>query len=631
MSERPIFMILLSIIVSSLYFFFLYKVFNEKKKSVLLSTVFLNATISLGFYLMFIGDLSFSQWGKIFLVPDIKMLMISLITGFFFFSSLFIFCYFKDKNLVYHRQKNITVEKRTQVSRIIMKTVSLLFVFAGFLFFFSCRWVIDYFGEVDIEQVLFTLTQSVTESGTQQIESFVFNPLLTSLIISFSIWLCLNFFIEFTFPFTEKLKIEKFGFWKYLSLSLSALLLIVNLYSGLSFFGIDDVKAALFVQGKIYESFYVPGEDVPIELPENKRNLIYIFAESMETTYVSKELGGAMDENLLPNLSALAQENISFSNTNLLGGALSAPGTGFTVAAMTAQTSGTPMRASAEKNQSWSAGGDLGNAYGQEVNDFLPGVYSLGEILDEHGYQQELLIGSSASFGGRDKYFQQHGNYTISDYQTALDEGWIPEGYKIWWGYEDEKLFQFAKSRLDELSSSGEPFNFTLLTADTHFEDGLMTENTPVVFDDQYSNVIHWSDQMIYDFVEYVKTQPYYENTTIIICGDHLSMDQDFFENISKDYDRTVFNVIINSPVSPQKTNHRLFSTMDFFPTTLAALGANIEGERLGLGTNLFSEKETLMEELGYETFYQELQKKSEYYTNVILNGHSPETFSSSE
>ena len=37
------------------------------------------------------------------------------------------------------------------------------------------------------------------------------------------------------------------------------------------------------------------------------------------------------------------------------------------------------------------------------------------------------------------------------------------------------------------------------------------------------------------------------------------------------------------------KKKNRDFSTLDFFPTTLASLGVQIEGDRLGLGTNLFS------------------------------------------
>lgn len=38
------------------------------------------------------------------------------------------------------------------------------------------------------------------------------------------------------------------------------------------------------------------------------------------------------------------------------------------------------------------------------------------------------------------------------------------------------------------------------------------------------------------------------------------------------------------------------FNAMDLFPTILASIGASIPGERLGLGTNLFSGERTLQE-----------------------------------
>lgn len=50
---------------------------------------------------------------------------------------------------------------------------------------------------------------------------------------------------------------------------------------------------------------------------------------------------------------------------------------------------------------------------------------------------------------------------------------------------------------------------------------------------------------------------------------------------------------------------------MDDFPTTLAALGVQIEGDRLGLGTNLFSEVPTLLEKYGMEELSIELGKRS--------------------
>ena len=58
---------------------------------------------------------------------------------------------------------------------------------------------------------------------------------------------------------------------------------------------------------------------------------------------------------------------------------------------------------------------------------------------------------------------------------------------------------------------------------------------------------------------------------------------------------------------------------MDMFPTTLAAIGCTIEGDRLGLGTNLFSEKPTLAEEKGLDYLNEQIAKRSVYYIENFL------------
>ena len=119
------------------------------------------------------------------------------------------------------------------------------------------------------------------------------------------------------------------------------------------------------------------------------------------------------------------------------------------------------------------------------------------------------------------------------------------------------------------------------------------------------------------EFVEWLKRQPFYENTTVIITGDHLSMDNGYFQrNVDENYQRMVYNCILNSPVTPGSTKNREYCAVDLFPTTLAALGCTIEGNRLGLGTNLFSNVPTLAEKWGYARFNSELGKASDYYVN---------------
>ena len=352
-------------------------------------------------------------------------------------------------------------------------------------------------------------------------------------------------------------------------------------------------------------SEYVKPEKTNIELPEEKRNLIYIFLESMETTYYSMQDGGLSQYDLIPEISKLAKEETNFSDTDKLGGAYTLYGTTWTVGAMTAQTAGVPLKLSIEDN-----------AMG-EYSTFLGGAYSIGQVLQKNGYHNYLLLGSDATFGGRRNLFEQHGNYEIWDFESARNESKVDE--KIWWGYTDDQLFEYAKEKVAYLAEQDEPFNFTMLTADTHFPDGYRCKDCPNKWDEQYKDVISCSSKKVGDFIKWLQKQDYYDNTTIVIAGDHLTMQSNFFElEDGQDYQKKVVNLIINPAVEAENTN-RIYSTMDLYPTTLAALGANIEGNKLGLGTNLFSNEETLIEKYGVEYVNNELMKISRFYNNNIL------------
>ena len=158
-----------------------------------------------------------------------------------------------------------------------------------------------------------------------------------------------------------------------------------------------------------------------------------------------------------------------------------------------------------------------------------------------------------------------------------------------------------------------------MLTADTHFPDGYECKDCPKKWDEQYKNVISCSSKRVGEFIKWLQKQDFYDKTTIVISGDHLTMQSNFFElEEGQEYDKKVVNVIINPAVEAENTN-RIYSTMDLYPTTLGALGAQIDGNRLGLGANLFSDEETLIEKYGLEYVNDELMKLSRFYNNNIL------------
>ena len=179
----------------------------------------------------------------------------------------------------------------------------------------------------------------------------------------------------------------------------------------------------------------------------------------MEMTYSDKENGGGFEQDVIPELTEMAEENEDFSGSeDKLNGAYSLPYTTFTMGAMFGQTSGLPLKDNVQNN-------DMSTQ-----DHFFASTTVLGDILKDNGYHNVFMLGSDATFGGRRLYFSEHGDYDIMDYYYAKQQGWIDQDYKVWWGYEDRKLFSFAENELNELSQDDQPFNLTLLTVDKDFE-----------------------------------------------------------------------------------------------------------------------------------------------------------------
>lgn len=401
-----------------------------------------------------------------------------------------------------------------------------------------------------------------------------------------------------------------------IALVLSIAILLGGLAYGIHVFQLTKVVTAYFSDSPFVADNYINPNDVKLEFPEQPRNLIHIYMESYENSYLPRELGGYMSTNLIPELTKLAEEGIVFSNSNYpFGGPLHTSGSGWSVAGVTNMELGVPLMIPMD-----------GNSYGTN-GTFLPGAVGLGDILAARGYEQTCMYGADADFGGLTAFYNNHGNQYIFDHKEALRLGKIPEGYKVNWGYEDDKLFEFAKEEITRLSRTGKPFHFSMENADTHFPDGFMTPDTEIIFDQQYANVIYHSDKQIVQFVRWIQQQPFYENTTVVLTGDHNSMDYKFFKDFDPNYLRTPFNLILNAPVNTENVKNRQFAQFDFFPTILASMGIKIEGNRLALGTNLFSDRPTLIEENGVDEVRSNLEQRSNFYIDELLNVNKKSTY----
>lgn len=487
----------------------------------------------------------------------------------------------------------------------ITKKFEFYFLIISLILLYSSFFIHIKFKDISFEQLLFTISTSKGANFSILFTGifFVLSLIIITILILFLIYKLYNFLNKKNDPKQYEIKLFKHS--RLISILVTILFCIFCFILSFNLLHINDYINAQLSSSKLFEENYVDGKKNKIEFPENKRNLIYIYAESLEATNFSIENGGLVQDSYIPNLEKLALENINFSHNNKLGGAIQVNNTHWTMAALVAHTAGIPLKISVTSN------------HYKGFSDSLPGVYNLGDILNENGYNNFFMLGSDADFGGRKDFFERHGNYVIYDYYYAKKENYIDKDYRVWWGYEDAKLFKFAKEKILEAHKLGKPFNFTLLTADTHFRDGYMDASCEKKFKSKYANSFYCSDNKIIEFINWIKEQKFYENTTIVIAGDHLTMNSNFYND--NNYQRTIYNTFINSPITPIKDKNRLFTTFDLFPTTLASLGVKIEGNKLGLGVNLFSEEQTLLEKIGLDKFNDEISKKSFYYDNVLL------------
>lgn len=456
--------------------------------------------------------------------------------------------------------------------------MSFLIITMGFTLAISSKWAYSYFGLSSFEQIVYHIKVPLEGTNTQFIFGWMKKCLLPGVI---------------------------FGLiFMWLSPTLSWIVLALCCLYGLCQIHIFSYVFNQFKATDFYDKYY---KEATVISPKEKMNFIHIYLESMETTYAKKEEGGDSKEALLPFLTQLTKDHVSFSQSDKIGGARVLTGTGWTTGGIVASTSGLPLIFS------------LKHKFCKDNVPFMPKVKTLGDILEKDGYNQVFMIGSDATFGGRRSYFEQHGQYDIQDIVSLKEEGHLDKDYHEFWGFEDDKLFAFAKDKLTQLAKDNKPFDFEMLTVDTHHPYGYQSKNCKNKFKESLSNSIYHTDENLKDFFSWLEKQDFYENTVIVIQGDHTSMAAEYIhDTYDANFDRRVWNTFIHSKVKPEHSKYRDFTTMDLYPTILAALGYQIQGNKLGLGTNLFSEEKTLTEQMDVKDVDTQIKRKSKFYRGIM-------------
>lgn len=473
-------------------------------------------------------------------------------------------------------------------------------------------WAIDTFPLSNIEAVLFTLFAGTNEGAEEFVLSSFWSKAYIPAIKIFSV--VFVFQLAFSFILKRQKIALRFTLWKIKStimgptikeyfnhiLKISTIFLLV--YCAILSFVLPGIVMsapfkALFqqpVDSELYRDRYIHPDSIQLS-SENPKNLIVILLESMETNFAQ----------YTPEINTLEKEH-----TNFAPGGESVSGTSWTIAGITGKLCGIPL------NMPMGIGEYLG-----KLPTYLPGAKCLMNVLANKNYNQVYMQGSSGDFTQKRTFWTVHGNVSVHDIEYYKGVGKISKDYHVFWGFEDRKLYQFAKEELDSLSKLDSPFALYMLTIDTHQPEGYVDS----VCAKDYENVegklpkaIRCSSKQLYEFISWAQQQSWFENTIISVMGDHtmpmLSPKVGIPKTDSLYWTNFMINSVIQKPIKA-----RQYSSLDMFPTLLEAMGFELDYRGIALGRSLFSDSLTMLEIYGRQTLDSLLRERSVQYDKFLF------------
>lgn len=321
-----------------------------------------------------------------------------------------------------------------------------------------------------------------------------------------------------------------------------------------------------FVKSSNNSTFYEYYKQPTLTQIDEKKNLVFIYAEGLERTYFNNDVF----PDLMPLLKKLETDSISFTDM------IQVPGTGWTIGGLVSSQCGIPLF-------TYSHGNSMSG-----VNEFLPSAVCLSDLLAEAGYHISFLGGANLTFAGKGKFLRSHSFNHIYGKQELL-ANIENKSYQSSWGVYDDSLFDLAYETFIHRSKQNNPFGLFLLTLDTHHPYGHPSHSCQNIRykngKNRMLNAVACSDFLINSFIQRIQNSTYINQTIIVLVSDHLAHKNSASKALEKAGPRRNLFIIID-PSSEKKIINNTGSHLDIGPTTLPFLG--FQGQ-YGLGDNLLS------------------------------------------
>ncbi|MGB3160022.1 MAG: LTA synthase family protein [Carnobacterium sp.] len=223
-------------------------------------------------------------------------------------------------------------------------------------------------------------------------------------------------------------------------------------------------------------------------------------------------------------------------------------------------------------------------------------------LESEKGYTSAVLHGNVGSFWNRDNTYKQMG----VDYFFDSSYYDLSEGNTLEYGLKDKLFFNESAKYLEQLP---QPFYSKMISVSNHFPYPLDEANVdfkPAQTADETVNnyfvTAHYLDQAVEEFFNYLKASGLYENSMIVLYGDHygisnsrnkalaplLGEDPETWNGYNDDMMQRIPLMYHIPGTTNGKINEEFGGQVDMLPTMMHLLGVETK-DNVMMGTDLFS------------------------------------------
>ena len=97
------------------------------------------------------------------------------------------------------------------------------------------------------------------------------------------------------------------------------------------------------------------------------------------------------------------------------------------------------------------------------------------------------------------------------------------------------------------MSKQDKPFNLTISTIDAHAPNGIFDKRCKNSTDNDSVNAIECTNDLLKDFVDFLKQQENYKDTIVVIVPDHLMMTSKATPMLIEAGERTLYSIFLNT------------------------------------------------------------------------------------